>query len=254
MEALTNHEAFASGVNEREAAAPATEAESTIAASGGTEDTARPHESQSSEENSRYAAARRKAERQRDEAIAAAQKEVNEAIAALELKDPESDEPVTDAASLKRWTDRFKEERAKAEKRRLDEERERELSEGERYISAEIEKIRAVDPHIRDFADLQRSEKREEMEAMIRRGYDVADAYILAHRESLLNAKVRAAKQEALTSVAGRGHLDRSGGGGALAPEIPAEQMRAFRRMLPKASLAEIQRFYQKDRRDTKRD
>lgn len=239
---------------------------------------------QSAEENARYAAARRKAEAERDAAIAEAQSEIESRIAAMGIVDPYTGQTVEDMEGFERYTAALAEDRRKAaadkmkdaglteeeidqlvtahpevmkareERFRLEQmERQQQEIRYDQIIEDEIAKIHEIDPSIESFEDLQQTENLAEMEDMIHRGYNISDAYFLANKEAIMARRINGAKQETRNSLAGRGHLEHTNSRGSGGVDIPADELEAFREMMPKASVAEIQKFYERDLKRTRK-
>ncbi|MBO7377124.1 MAG: hypothetical protein J6V01_08510, partial [Clostridia bacterium] len=98
-------EEYDEGAEEQETAEPAEEEENDIGAEE--QEVAEPAEEeaeQSAEENARYAAARRKAEAERDAAIAEAQAEMENRIVSMGIVNPYTGEPVEDMEGFERYT------------------------------------------------------------------------------------------------------------------------------------------------------
>lgn len=273
------------GVNEPEAAEPDENGEITgeeepEAAEPDEDSSESENEQQSAAENAKYAAARRKAEAERDAAIARARDEMTGSIKALGIVDPYTGQPVEDMETLKRWAEGLRSEQAReAEhkltdagltKKEIDElvnahpdvvnarqeqarlkqlEDEAETKKLSRLFEEELAEIGKWDPNIKSFDDLQGVEHKEAMEEMIRHGYKISDAYFLAHRDAITQRQIDAAKQETRNSVANRGHLEHSASRGTGGVDVPDNVMAQFREMMPDATKAEIQKFYERDQR-----
>ena len=245
-------------------------------------------EGQSAEENSRYAAARRKAERDAEKRIEQMRQEMldeeSARIAALGIVDPYTGETVDSMEGFQRYTESLAEERrnslmekmtdnglteeeidslvsvhpdvmkAREESMRLEQLEQQKIREqNDALFKEELEKIMEMDPTIRSASDLFEHENREAMEAMIRRNYSISDAYFLANKDDLIGRQLAGAKQETRNSLAGRGHLEHTATRGSGGVDIPSDELAAFREMMPKASVAEIQKFYERDLKRTKK-
>ena len=241
-------------------------------------------EGQSAEENAKYAAARRKAEQERDLAIQRARDEVTETISAMGLIDPNTGKAITDLEGLKAYKDSIAAEQARQNEERLEElgltkedidhlinahpevrqaseerarlrvlEQQEREAQIDRIFAEEIEKIQEFDPSVKDIGDLQENENREQMEAMIGKGYSISDAYYLANKDAIIARQVEAARQETRNNVASKGHLDKSSSRGKGSVEIPSDILSEFRTLNPNATDEEIQRFYERDLKRTKK-
>ena len=114
-------------------------------------------------------------------------------------------------------------------------------------IDAEVAKIHAIDPSISSVGDLLNMPNAKAFYEYAQKGLSLSEAYYLVNREKLENAKVEAARQQALNNARGKDHLRSTGnaqGSGALS--VPAEEMAMFRLFNPNATEAEIQKFYNK--------
>lgn len=278
-------EEYDEGAEEQETAEPAEEEEYDIGAEE--QEVAEPAEEeaeQSAEENARYAAARRKAEAERDAAIAEAQAEMENRIVSMGIVNPYTGEPVEDMEGFERYTAALVEDKRKAAEEKMKdaglteneidqlvtvhpdvikareerikleqlERRQQELR-YDQIIEDEIAKIHEMDPSINSFDDLQKIENLAEMEDMIHRGYNISDAFFLANKEAIMAQRISGAKQETRNSLAGRGHLEHTATRGSGGVDIPSDELAAFREMMPKASVAEIQKFYERDLKRTKK-
>ncbi len=274
------------GVNEQEATEPAEvnengETESDVA-EGAEADGAADGEKavQSKEENARYAAARRKAEAERDAAIAKAkteaqadaQKVIDEAYRDMGLTNPYTKKPITTkaeydaykqqrdieqkAAFIKKagMTDEefqsfvanLPEVKAASEKLAAAEEAQRAARETEAKarIDAQIKEIGAMDPSIKSVADLKKMENYDRFYQLVKIGNSFVDAYKLANMERLTAASVNASKQAALNSVASKQHLSATSTRGQGSVSVPAAVLEQYRAFNPKATDAEIARHY----------
>lgn len=241
-------------------------------------------EGQSAAENAKYAAARRKAEQERDLAIQRARDEVADTISAMGLVDPNTGKAITDLDGLKAYKDSIAAEQVRQNEERLEElgltkedidhlinahpevrqaseerarlrvlEQQEREAQIDRIFAEEIEKIQEFDPSVKDIGDLQDNENREQMEAMIGKGYSISDAYYLANKDAIVARQVEAARQETRNNVASKGHLDRSSSRGDGGVDVPDELMAEFRTLMPNATDAQIQKFYERDLRRTQK-
>jgi len=245
-------------------------------------------EGQSAEENAKYAAARRKAERDAEKRIEQMRQEMldeeSAKIAALGIVDPYTGETVDSMEGFQRYTESLAEERrnslmekmtdnglteeeidslvsvhpdvmkAREESVRLEQLEQQKIREqNDALFKEELEKIMEMDPTIRSASDLFEHENREAMEDMIRRNYSISDAYFLANKDALIERQLAGAKQETRNSLAGRGHMEPTASRGSGGVEMSAEDMKAFREIMPDVSREEIEKFYANDLRKTKK-
>lgn len=112
-------------------------------------------------------------------------------------------------------------------------------------IEGEIAEIHKVDASIGSLEDLAKAPYWPELYAMTKRGYSIKDAHFLLNHERLEQARVSAAKQEALNNARGKDHLTATGAPrGTGSVSVPATDMALFRRFNPDATDAEIQAYY----------
>ncbi len=210
---------------------------------------------QTPEENSRYAAARRKAEAERDLAVQKAReetraeikRELEESLRALGLKNPSAKEPA--AAMLAERAERPEQaklaeqaeqaERAKLAQRAM---AERAMAEIERQIG----EIRELDPSITSLADLKKMDSYGRFYELVKRGNTLTDAFKLVNMDRLTAKAGEAAKQAALNQVASKAHLDRTVTRGAGSVAVPADVIAEYRAFNPDAADAEIRAHWAK--------
>lgn len=237
---------------------------------------------QSQEDNARYAAARRKAEQERDAAV---QKAKDEAKAELEgviqslgLKDPYTKKPITTREEFQAYRQRFEVEKkagflkkagmseeefaafvndlpevkeANAKVKAADE-----SAKAAREAQAKIEvdnqiaEIAKDDPSITSIAELaetmRKAGKYDEFYGKVKKGYSLTDAYRLATMDTRAEKNISQTKQAALNAANSKNHLDRTTTRGAGAVTVPAEIMEQYRAFNPGISDAEIQAHYTK--------
>lgn len=125
--------------------------------------------------------------------------------------------------------------------------REQETAAAQAKISAELVEIGKLDPSIKEVKDLLNMPNAKEFYELVKRGYTYLDAYHSVNRERLQENAVAAARQQAMTNARGKDHLAGTGNvRGAGAATVPAEDMRIFRALMPNASEADIQAYYNK--------
>lgn len=246
------------------------------------EDTGAGKQGQSAEENSKYAAARRKAEAERDLAVQKAreetraemQAELSETIKALGMVNPYTKQPIVDKAGLDEYKQRFEIERQarfakkagmsddefKAFVEDLPEVREarakaQQAEEAQKAVRAEqakaeierqIGEIRELDPTINSLEDLPKMENYDRFYDLVKRGNTLTDAYRLANFEKLTSRQTERAKAAALNQVASKSHLDRTTTRGAGAVTVPADVIAEYRAFNPDATDAEIRAHWAK--------
>ena len=237
---------------------------------------------QSPEENSRYAAARRKAEAERDLAVQKAreevrvemQKKLDESIAALGLQNPYTKQPITTQAELDEYKqkldvdkksriakkagmtegefDKYVEElpvvkSAREQMARAEEaQKAAAAKEAEAEINRQIAEIGEMDASIKSLDDLRKMENYKDFYALVKRGNTLVDAYKLVNFDRLTSSSAAVAKQAALNQVASKSHLDRTVTRGAGAVTVPADVIAEYRMFNPDASDSEIRAHWAK--------
>ncbi len=117
-------------------------------------------------------------------------------------------------------------------------------------IESEIAEIHKIDESINSLEDLTKAPYWPQLYGMTRRGYSLKDAHFLLNYERLEQAKMEAARQQAMLNARGKDHLGASStprGGGAAS--VPAADMAMFRLFNPGATDAEIQAYYNKNKK-----
>lgn len=117
-------------------------------------------------------------------------------------------------------------------------------------IDAEIAEIHKLDPTVSSMEDLLRMPNARQFYEYVRRGNSFLDAWYLANREKLAEQTAQAAKQQAMSAARSKEHLTATANArGAGAASVPAEDMRMFRLFNPEATEAEIQAYYNKQKK-----
>lgn len=238
---------------------------------------------QSAEDNARFAAARREAERQRDEAVSEAntrhERELSEVFAAVGLVNPYTGKPVTNMAELAEYNkakgDQHKKSfmekngmteaeyeeftsqlpevaaarRAKAQAEAAEAQARSEKAKS--IVDAEIGIIGKLNPDIKSVDDLVAHESYEKILPYVKRGYSVSDAYKIANYDKLTEAASASARQQVLNSQSGKAHLTQSESRGTGIEAVPAEVLRQYREFNPEMSDSEIAKEWAKFQKQT---
>lgn len=139
---------------------------------------------------------------------------------------------------------RAAEESAKA-KALMESERRRQSME---RLNAEIKKISAMDPSVKSIADLTGGDDFNQLLELVKRGYDLSDAWKLANFDKLQGKAQAASRQAAINSGAGRAGFKPTqpkGEGGDNVP-VPPDVLEMYRGINPGATDAEIRAEYNK--------
>ena len=235
---------------------------------------------QSPEENAAYAAARRKAEAQRDAAIekakadarAEAERYINDAFANSGLVNPYTKEKITSKDAYDAYRQRYEDEKKKSVMRKsgMSDEEFREFVESlpevraakeaqeqakretfkareeraKAQIEQQLEEIHQLDPDITGMADLAKLEHYDRFRELVQKGLGLTDAYKLVNFEKLTEKAAAARKQAMLNASASKAHLTPTAQRGAGAQPVPEDVRKAYRTYLPDATDSEIQRHY----------
>jgi len=235
-------------------------------------------ETQSPEENAAFAAARRKAEAERDAEIARVKEEtahyLDEAVKALGISNPYTGELITTRAQM----DAYQAQMAKEQRERLqkksgmsDQEfqglienlpevrqareakaqadaalREVQVQRAQAVVAEQLGEISKLDPTIKTLDDILKLPNAAEFQEKVRRGYTFADAYKVLNVDRIVQAQAQAAKQAAVTAAQGKAHLSRTEQRGAGAESVPTEERALFRELMPDATEADIAAYYAK--------
>lgn len=233
-----------------------------------------------SEEQRRANAARRRQQEQQQAIEAALQTErqknteaMNQVFARAGMKNTFTGEPITNFQQFQEWNRKFEETRLQRElqtgkltaeglqqaigqhpaiqqaqqliQQEQTRQQEQQRAAEKARIENELAEIAKIDPTIHGVADILKMPTASQFREFVGKGYGFLDAFRLSNMDSIANAKVEAAKQEAMNNARGKDHLRATGNArGTGAASVPPQQMAIFRQMNPKASDADIQKFY----------
>lgn len=294
-------ETTAQGANEQESAEPAAVEEPEDTTTGGAEGAAQgtggnspegqdgEQKQQTPEQNAQFAAARRKAEAERDAAIAKAkedakaeaQRTIDEAFRNSGLTNPYTKKPITSKAEYDEYRARFEaEKKARILKKSgmSDEEfqqfvqglpevkqakeaqaaaetAERQAREQQAKLKVEeqLKEITALDPTIQDLKDLAKMETYPKFYELVKRGNTLTDAFKLANYDALTGRAAAASRQAAINSAQGKQHLSPTTQRGAGAVSVPADIKAEYLAFNPDATDAEIQQHYNRYMKNNKK-
>lgn len=285
-------ETTAQGANEQEPAEPAAVEEPEDTTTGGAEGADQgtggnspegqdgEQKQQTPEQNAQFAAARRKAEAERDAAIAKAkedakaeaQRTIDEAFRNSGLTNPYTKKPITSKAEYDEYRARFEAEKKARllKKSGMSDDEFREFVQGlpevkqakEAQAAAEtaarqareqqaklkveeqLKEISALDPSIQELKDLAKMETYPKFYELVKRGNTLTDAFKLANYEALTGRAAAASRQAAINSAQGKQHLSPTTQRGAGAVSVPADVKAEYLAFNPDATDAEIQQHY----------
>lgn len=234
------------------------------------------------DEDARFAAARRRAEAERDAAIAKArqdaqaeaQKTIDQFFANSGLVNPYTRQPIQSKAEYEAYRARFEAERkqelmqksgmspeeyqtyvndlpevraARQAKEAADKvAREAREREAKLRVEEQLKEIQAIDPSVKDISDLSRMETYPKLYDLVKRGYSISDAYKLANYDTLTARKAEASKQAVINAAKSKEHLSSTKSRGSGAVSVPADVAADYRLWNPDMTDDEIQKDYQK--------
>ena len=232
-------------------------------------------EKQTPEQNAKYAAARRKAEQERDQAVAQAKsdakaeadKYLDETIAGMGLTNPYTKEPITNKAEYDEYKAKYEEEKRNRVVKKsgmsqdefkkfvddLPEVRQAKAiaaqaqeQQAKMKIDEQLRQITEMDPSIKELGDLTKMDNYDEFYGKVKRGMTLVEAYMLTNFDKLSGRKAAATKQAALNSINSKQHLSGTSSRGTGALSVPADVKDMYRAINPDATDAEIQAHYNK--------
>lgn len=257
------------GAEEREDAEPADGEEE-----GGGTDKGGSSSGRRRDEDARYAAARRRAERERDLAIDRYREQTNKdfdtLVSALGIRS-EDGKRVTNRAELEAYAKERSEKERAARLRRagaagevleemiedhpairaareaaeaLSEERSRaEETQRIEHFREEMREISKLDPTVRSAADLRAKEYFGELYDRVKRGYTLVDAFRLATYGDTVERAAKNARRQAAASAQSREHMRTTASArGSVLGAVPPEVLEQYRLLNPTATDAEIAR------------
>lgn len=276
----------AQGEKEQEAAEPAvdTQTQSGDGAEAEAEDDSQEEEApgaeQTPEKRAQFAAARRKAEQERDAAIAQAKQEaqaeaqrvVDEAFKNSGLTNPYTKKPITSKAEYDEYKQRFEtEKKARVLKKSgmTDEEfnefvaslpevrqakeqqeaaeaatRQAQEAQAKLKVDEQLKEISAIDPTIKELKDIAKMPTYPRFYELVKKGNSLSDAFRLANIDKLTQSAAQASRQAAVNAATGKQHMARTATRGAGAVSVPQDVRDAYLAFNPGASDAEIQQHY----------
>ena len=216
---------------------------------------------QSSDDNARYAAARRRAESEAQAKFERRMAEMNSRFAALaaangvtDVKDAESYLKRVEAESLDA---KLKENQLTGDDIRkmvndmvennplVVEARETTVR---AQLEADVKRIAKIDPDVKTADDLYASESFQDvLKAVQEQGLNVFDAYRLVNFEKLMEKNVAASKQAAINQVKGKSHMEPVGGTAeprSDEAEIPAKALEKWKRAYPGLNHEQLRKKY----------
>lgn len=242
---------------------------------------AEPAKAQGKEQNARYAAARRKAEAERDAAVQKARDEADgllkDVLAASGLTDPFTGKAVTTREEFEQYRKSQANEKRRSIQRKVgmtDAEfdgfieglpevqaarqaqaaaekaaQETRQAQAQARIDAEIAEIGKLNPEVKGVGDLPKLPEYGEIYAMVQRGYTLLDAYKLVNLDALTSRAREAGKQQARNAADGKTHMGKTKSRGAGDVELTQEELAQFRIFNPAATEDEVRGWLRKHKK-----
>lgn len=113
-------------------------------------------------------------------------------------------------------------------------------------VTEQLKEIQALDPSIKELKDLAKLETYPQLYDMVKRGYSISDAYRLANYDALTQKAAEASRQAAMNAAKSKEHLNPTVQRGAGAVTVPEDVKAEYLAFNPGATEAEIQKHYQK--------
>lgn len=124
----------------------------------------------------------------------------------------------------------------------------------EEQVAAELAEIHRLDPSVNSLEDILKGPEREAFVSAVRRGNSFLDAFRLASFDRLQQQRQVEAAQRAAQAERNRSrskeHMVPAGSRGQGAAEVPADILELYREIMPEASAEEIQKHYNKFKRE----
>ena len=238
---------------------------------------------QTAEQNAQFAAARRKAEAERDTAVRQAiqneqarhKAEMDAFFAAANLKNTITGAPITNMEEFNSWKAAFEATKLqrdlqagkltpeglnkvisetpvikKAEeiiRQSEDAARRAREQQARLKVDEQLREISKLDPSIRSLQDLAQMENYDVFYELVKRNNSLLDAFKLANYDALVQKAVASSRQAAVNSVQSKRHLSQTTARGTGAVSVPADVMEQYRAFNPDATEAEIQAHYNRN-------
>ena len=264
------------GAEEPEVTDPASDDEN----DNDTSEDAQPGKPGRTEDDARYAAARRRAEAERDAAVERARQEerakASELLKRLGIKNPskpgssieslEDLEAYEQTLNARRFTQKMRrgeitpEEIAQSVlqsdamkplqeiRQQMEKDRQtREQAEIRSRIESDVRTIAGMDPDVKSLEDIMGQAEYPQILEHVKRGESLVDAYRLVHFDKLSGRKADRAQQAARNAAAGKAHLRATNSRGTGGVEVTPEEIAQYRTFLPNATAEEIRAFKAKD-------
>ena len=213
---------------------------------------------QTREERSRQAFGRRIREAEEwaaQAATKAAEQQFNAMLARMGIEDPETNEALNSLEKFAAYDQRKSDERLKTGKanegdiKRIIQSMQQApqpRTDADPRLQAELDLIASIDPKMTGLGAILASEIGPSFRDHVQKGESFVKAYTNARKELQSKAGTEAA---AKAKAASKGHLNGTKTGTEGEVPVPRDEMVYFRAMMPNATDAEIQKYYNEDRK-----
>lgn len=121
----------------------------------------------------------------------------------------------------------------------------------EAALQEELKKVTAMDPNIKTLEDIRAMPTANRFNDLVQKGIGLEDAFYLANRQEVDARRMAAARAATQSQMAGKGHLNPVSAAAAKTPyQVSAAEREAFLAFNPGATDEEIQRAYERDRKE----
>lgn len=248
------------GAEEQDVAEPADDSGESPDDTGAEEQDSSGAKKPKGKKDSVYAAARRRAEAEKN-------REIDEIIKGMGWTDPYTQQPISSKADYDAYKSKFQEDQRKkiaeksgmtddefneyiAELPEVKEAREAkeqaQQAQIQAQISEELRQISALDPSVHTVNDVLTGENADQVKAYIGRGMTMLEAFKLANYERLRSVSAEDERRHAAENAASKSHLTQSRSRGQGMSAVPKETMQYYKMYFPNMTDAEIQRDYNK--------
>jgi hypothetical protein len=121
------------------------------------------------------------------------------------------------------------------------------MDEGNRMLNDQVQQISSFYPDVKSLEDIAQMPTFPVFDQYVRNGLSLVDAFKLANYDTLSNRGTAAAKQAAINSAKGKGHLAPIGGGAGTPVnqvDIPAAELELWKDAYPNLSYKELRTKY----------
>ena len=121
-------------------------------------------------------------------------------------------------------------------------------NEAAQKLAADLKAVSEIDPSIKSEADIANLETYPQiLDLVTKHGLSLLEAFKLANYEHIANKKAEAAKQAAVNQAKGKSHMEQSGNGASTSEnevDIPQSEISTWREYYPGLSDAELKKKY----------